>query len=119
MWGMAGEGDMARSGVSSDIGRVLVVVERTVQIRREDRVDHTAMRMPGFSMVRIGFGMNVDQWHHKHPDDSPASEQGVETRLVIGKRAHKTSLSRAKASTLYRTHQETVRSREAHRAGTR
>lgn len=51
---------MARSGVSSDIGRVVVVVELTVQIRREDRMDRPPVDVSRLSVVGINFWMNVD-----------------------------------------------------------
>lgn len=51
MGGMAGDGNIARSGVSDAIGRVLVVVELSLQIRREDRMDRPPVDVSRLSVV--------------------------------------------------------------------
>lgn len=60
MGGMTRDGYLVRCGTSKAIGYVLMVVELTVQIRREDRMDRPSVDVSRLSVVEINFWMNVD-----------------------------------------------------------
>ena len=52
-------------------------------------MNRSAVDVPCFSMVAISFWMNVDERHHKHPENSPASDESMKTQLAIGECAHR------------------------------